>query len=238
MQYKAHMSSKFYAIIVAGGSGTRMGSSTPKQFLELGGRAILQRSIEKFISAVPDVHIVTVLPKDYIKVWKEYCLKVGFSYTQMIVEGGMTRFHSVKNALEKIPEGVIIAVHDGVRPLVTEELIHSMLLMMESERAVIPVVPMIDTLKVLRKEGGRLFPVKGAYVDRASVFGAQTPQFFKSDDLKLAYALPFDTAFTDDASVAEKKGIPLTYIEGERYNIKITTPQDLDLAERLLFTHT
>ena len=228
------MSSKFYAIIVAGGSGTRMGSSTPKQFLELGGRAILQRSIEKFISAVPDVRIVTVLPKDYIKTWKEYCLKVGFSFTQMIVEGGITRFHSVKNALEKIPEGAIVAVHDGVRPLVTEELIRSMLMMMESERAVIPVVPMTDTLKVLRKEGDRLSPVKGAFVDRASVFGAQTPQFFRSEDLKSAYALPFDTAFTDDASVAKKAGVDIKYVDGEVTNIKITTPFDLKIATLIM----
>lgn len=238
MQYQAQMMSKFYAIIVAGGSGTRMGTSTPKQFLELGGRAILQRSIEKFVSAVPDVHIVTVLPKDHIKTWKEYCLKVGFPVAQLIVEGGITRFHSVKNALERIPDEAVVAVHDGVRPLVTVDLIRSMYRMMETERAVVPVVPMTDTLKALRKEGDKFSPVKGASVDRASIFGAQTPQFFRSRDLKSAYTLPFDTSFTDDASVAERKEIPLTYVDGERYNIKITTPQDLDLAERLLFTQT
>lgn len=238
LQYPAYMNSKFYAIIVAGGSGTRMGSRTPKQFLELGGKAILQRSIEKFIAAIPDVHIVTVLPKDYIGSWKNYCLNNGFPYPQVIVEGGITRFHSVKNALEKIPDGAVVAVHDGVRPLVTVDLIRALAQKIETERAVIPVVPMTDTLKVLRREGDELIPVKGATVDRASVFGAQTPQMFRSEDLKAAYSLPFDTSFTDDASVAEQKEIPLTYVIGEKYNIKITTPQDLDLAERLLFTQT
>lgn len=225
----------FYAIIVAGGSGTRMGSPIPKQFLRIRGKMILQASIEKFILADPSIKIVTVLPKEHIETWKEYCLENNFTHPQLIVEGGITRFHSVKNALSKIPDDAIVAVHDGVRPFVSAELIRKEFSMMENNSAVIPVTPMTDTLKVLRSEGDKLVQVEGASVDRANIYGAQTPQVFYASALKDAYTLPFSTSYTDDASVVEKKNVPLTYIPGERYNIKITTPQDLILAENLTF---
>jgi 2-C-methyl-D-erythritol 4-phosphate cytidylyltransferase len=226
---------KIYAVIMAAGSGTRMGGEMPKQFLPLGGIPILRRTIERFTRACPDSRIVTVLPKDSIPWWKEYC-SAHFSHcTQLLVEGGITRFHSVRNALAKIPDGVVVAVQDGVRPLVSEDLIRRMAARMDEVRALIPVVPMVDTLKVLERDaGGELRTAEGRQVDRASVFGAQTPQMFRSEDLKEAYAQAYDTAFTDDASVALKKGIPLSYIEGERYNLKITTPDDLRLAEAIL----
>ena len=228
------MNNIFYAIVVAGGSGTRMGASVPKQFLNLGGKMILHASIEKLILAIPSIHIITVLPKDGIKVWKDYCLKAGFTYPQIIVEGGITRFHSVKNALERVPDGAIVAVHDGVRPLASTQLIARLFESMEENRAVIPVTPMTDTLKVLKREGDSLVQIDGASVDRSNIYGAQTPQLFRAEDLKEAYNLPFDTSYTDDASVASAKKIPLTFILGERYNIKITTPQDLELAELLV----
>ena len=220
---------------MAAGSGTRMGGEMPKQFLPLGGIPILRRTIERFTRACPDARIVTVLPKDSIPWWKEHC-SAHFSHcTQLLVEGGITRFHSVRNALAKIPDGVVVAVQDGVRPLVSEDLIRRMAARMDEVRALIPVVPMVDTLKVLERDaGGELRTAEGRQVDRASVFGAQTPQMFRSEDLKEAYAQAYDTAFTDDASVALKKGIPLSYIEGERYNLKITTPDDLRLAEAIL----
>ena len=220
---------------MAAGSGTRMGGEMPKQFLPLGGIPILRRTIERFTRACPEARIVTVLPKDSIPWWKEYCAAHFSHCTQLMVEGGITRFHSVRNALAKIPDGVVVAVHDGVRPLVSEDLIRRMAVRMDEVRALIPVVPMVDTLKVLeRDEKGELRTAEGRQVDRASIFGAQTPQMFRSEDLKEAYAQAYDIAFTDDASVARKKGIPLSYIEGERYNLKITTPDDLRLAEAIL----
>lgn len=229
------MEKKIYAVIMAAGSGTRMGSELPKQFLPLGGVPILRRTIEKFLHALPGAKIVTVLPKDSIPYWKEYCA-VHFSHcTQLLVEGGITRFHSVRNALAKVPDGAVVAIQDGVRPLLSEDLIRRMAARMASVRALIPVVPMVDTLKVLQRDAdGQLRTAPGAEADRSLIYGAQTPQLFRSEDLKAAYAQAYDTAFTDDASVARKKGIPLSYIEGERYNLKITTPDDLALAEAIL----
>jgi len=225
----------FYAVIMAAGSGSRMGSEVPKQFLPLGGVPILRRTIEKFTRALPGVRIVTVLPKDSLPWWKSYCMQHFSHCPQMLVEGGITRFHSVRNALEKIPDGAVVAIQDGVRPLLSEDLIRRMAERMGQVRALIPVVPMVDTLKLLDRDAdGVLRTVDGPGVARERVFGAQTPQMFRSEDLKEAYAQAYDLSFTDDASVASRKGIPLSYIEGERYNIKITTPDDLSVAEAIL----
>ena len=226
---------KFYAVIMAAGSGSRMGGKDPKQFLPLGGVPILRRMIEKFTRACPGVQIVTVLPKDSIPEWKRYCAEHFPHCPQLLVEGGITRFHSVRNALAKIPDGVTVAVQDGVRPLLSVDLIRRMLARMEEVRALIPVVPMVDTLTVLERDaGGELRTAPGAEADRSCIFGAQTPQMFRSEDLKAAYAQAYDRSFTDDASVARRKEIPLSYIEGERFNLKISTPDDLQLAEAIL----
>lgn len=219
---------------MAAGSGARMGSPTPKQFLELGGKPILRLSIEKIVSAVPDAVIVTVLPKEYIPYWKEYCIKANFHQTQIIVEGGITRFHSVQNALKKVPDGVVVAIHDGVRPLVSAELIRRMKERMEGEQALVPVIPSVDTLKSLRKSAEDKFERLPVEIDRECVYAVQTPQMFVSDKIKEAYGQAYDILFTDDSSVAEKKNIPLSYIEGERNNIKITTESDLQLAKAIL----
>lgn len=229
------MDRKIYVIVMAAGSGLRMGADKPKQFLELGGRPILQRTIERFYHTIPDARIVTVLPADSISYWREWCMDNGFHVPQILVAGGITRFHSVRNALARVPDGAIVAVHDGVRPLLSEEMILGMVDRMKSCRALIPVIPMVDTLKVLEKDAqGVLQTVDGVTVDRSQVFGAQTPQMFLSEDLKSAYELPFDTMFTDDASVAQAKKIPLSYVQGERFNIKITTRDDLVLAGAIL----
>ncbi|MGN0189505.1 MAG: 2-C-methyl-D-erythritol 4-phosphate cytidylyltransferase [Candidatus Cryptobacteroides sp.] len=228
------MEKKKYLIVTAGGHGTRMGSSVPKQFLAIGEKPVLQLTIEKFLEAVPDVKVVTVLPKTHIATWKSYCFEHNFICPQILVEGGITRFHSVRNALEKVPDGALVAVHDGVRPFVTKELIRKLFSLAETSPAVIPVTPVTDTLKVLVRDGeGLLKPVAGASADRSVLYGAQTPQVFSSDILKKAYCCAYDTAFTDDASVVERTGTPLSYIEGERLNIKITTPEDLVLANAL-----
>ena len=228
------MGRKKYLIVMAAGSGTRMGVDMPKQFIELEGKAILRRTIEVFQEACPDINVVTVLPEAHISYWRNYCLENNFVCPQVIVKGGITRFHSVKNALAKVPEGAVVAVHDGVRPLVSAALIKRMFDMCETVEALIPVIPCVDTMKVLEKKGGELVSVPGATIDRSVLFGAQTPQVFHSEILKEAYTLPYDTAFTDDASVVEALGEKVYLVEGNRENIKLTTPFDLKLAEMLV----
>ena len=203
-----------------------MGSDTPKQFLDLGGVCILQRAIENFVRAIPEIKVITVLPKAHFETWKEICLTRGFDCPQLLVEGGITRFHSVRNALEKVPEGAVVMIHDGVRPLIKPETIADMLVRMETCRAIVPATPVTDTLRSTAP--GIPAP------DRSQTVAVQTPQVFLSEELKAAYAQPFDTAFTDDASVAERAGIPISLFPGDRLNIKITTPSDLTLAEAIL----
>lgn len=228
------MDRKKFVIVMAAGSGTRMGSEVPKQFIELGGKAILQVTIEAFLTACPDVNVVTVLPEDHMQYWRNYCLDRNFICPQVLVKGGITRFHSVRNALAKIPENAIVAVHDGVRPLVSPALIRDMFEKAETCPALIPVIPCVDTMKVLESRDGELVTIPGTSVDRSVLYGAQTPQIFHSEVIKEAYALPFDTAFTDDASVVEKYGKNLSYVIGERFNMKITTKDDLILARAIL----
>ena len=228
------MDRKKYLIVMAAGSGTRMGAQVPKQFLELGGKAILRRTIEVFLEACPGISVITVLPEAHIPYWRNYCLEHNFICPQVIVKGGITRFHSVRNALSKVPDGALAAVHDGVRPLVSPGLVRKMFAEAEEKGALIPVVPCVDTMKVLEKNGDELVPVAGRTVDRSVLFGAQTPQVFHSELLKAAYSLPYDTSFTDDASVVERYGKNLSYTMGERFNIKITTQEDLVLAKAIL----
>ena len=224
---------------MAGGSGTRMGAAKPKQFLELGGKAILRRTMEVFMEACPGINIITVLPEEHMEYWKEYCYTHNFICPQILVKGGITRFHSVRNALEKVPEGALVAVHDGVRPLLTADLICRLFDAAERSVGVIPVMPCIDTMKVLQKmtweDGSETYSVvPGQTADRSLLYGAQTPQIFQSEIIKDAYRQAYDTAFTDDASVVEKYGKSLSYVLGERLNIKITTQEDLTLAEAVL----
>ena len=228
------MERKIFLIVTAGGSGTRMGASLPKLFVELEGVPVLQRTIARFREAVPQLQIITVLPQDYISYWKRLCARNAFNVPQIIVEGGFTRFHSVRNALERVPDGAIVAVHDGVRPLLSVDGIRSLFAEMETSRAVIPVLPLTDTVKVLDKDGEGRLTESGEKADRSRLYGAQTPQIFCSEDLKAAYARGYDTSFTDDASVASAYGIPLSFVAGERYNIKLTTKEDLLLASFIL----
>ena len=219
---------------MAAGSGTRMGSEMPKQFIELEGKAVLQMTIEKFLKAYPDMKIVTVLPEDYMEYWRNYCLDRNFGCPQTLVKGGITRFHSVKNALAKVPEGASVAVHDGVRPLISVGFIREMFEKAESLPALIPVLPCVDTMKVLFNKDGQLVTAPGQSVDRSVLYGAQTPQIFHSELIKDAYMQAYDTAFTDDASVVLKNGKNLSYLIGERFNIKLTTQDDLVLANAIL----
>ena len=220
------MDRKVYAIFVAGGSGTRMGGDTPKQFLPLAGRPVLVRTISRFAEAVPEAHIITVLPSHLSERWKEMCIEYQLTVPQTIVPGGLTRFHSVRNALVKVPDGAVVSVHDGVRPLVSVRLIRAMLERMKTVEALIPVVPVVDTL--------RCVDPSNPAPDRSSLLAVQTPQMFLSEVLKDAYRQAYDLSFTDDASVVERNGTSVSIIEGERLNIKITTPEDMTLAEAVL----
>ena len=233
------MDRKKYVVVMAAGSGTRMGAGMPKQFLELDGKAILHRTIEVFLDAVPGVSVITVLPEQYAGYWKEYCYSHNFVCPQILVKGGITRFHSVRNALAKVPEGALVAIHDGVRPLVSHKLVSDLFAMAADKGSAIPVTPCTDTMKVLERndleDGSTTYQsVPGACVDRSVLYGAQTPQVFCSEVLKAAYGQAYDTAFTDDASVVEKYGKNLSYLIGERLNIKITTQEDLVLAEAVM----
>ena len=222
---------KRYAVIVAGGQGVRMGADRPKQFLEIGGKPILRHTVERFLAFDPSVEIVLVLPKDRKEYWRTYCRENGFLERYSMVSGGITRFHSVQNALAYVGSG-IVAVHDAVRPLVTASLLARLYEEAETHAAVVPVVPVSDSVRRVGKDAAGE-EISGP-VDREGLVLVQTPQVFRSDVLKDAYRQPFRPSFTDDASVVEAAGHAVKLVPGERFNIKITTPGDLSLAESLL----
>ncbi len=225
---------KKYLVVVAGGRGLRMGADLPKQFLRIGERSVLHRTIDRFVAACPDIRVVTVMNSDYVDFWKKYCLSSAMVVPQTIVSGGMTRFHSVKNALAKIPDGALVAVHDGVRPFVSEEQIRNMFMAAADVPALVPVIPAVDTMRALSKttdsSGREILESLDIQLDRSLLYAVQTPQIFHSEVLRVAYSQPYDPSFTDDASVVERSGIPLSFIQGERLNFKITTKEDLLLA--------
>ena len=215
-------------IIVAGGSGTRMGSDIPKQFLLLGGRRVLMHTIERFAFVLREADIIVVLPEKEIACWRSLCEEYCFQVSCRIVAGGSTRFESVKKGLEIVEPGCKwIAVHDGVRPLVSENLILRCIKEVTEYGAVIPVVEVTDSLREIDGESSRIVP-------RERYRQVQTPQIFDAEILKKAYGCPYKESFTDDASVVESIGVPIHLTLGERLNIKITTPEDLKLVKLLI----
>ena len=223
---------KTIAIIVAGGSGTRFGAEVPKQFLVLGGEPILMRTIEAFEEALRGVdhEIVVTLPVDQFALWNELCERYDFTLPHRVVAGGETRWHSVKNALESIDDSActdVIAVHDGVRPLASIDLIERVLDAARRDGAAIPVVMLNDSVRQVVGETSHA-------LDRSSLRAVQTPQAFDARVLLDAYSQPFEPTFTDDASVVERNGHKVTLVEGDPKNLKITRPIDLTLAEYLL----
>lgn len=233
------MTRKKYLLLTAGGSGTRMGGPVPKQFMELGGKAVLHVTIDRFIDADPETRVITVLPESYVPYWRDYCVSRSLPVRQTLVKGGISRFHSVRNALSYVPDGALVAVHDGVRPLVSPEFISRMFRLAEEVPALVPVVASVDTIRALERttaaDGTVNFrQLEGMHPDRSILFRVQTPQIFHSEVLKAAYSLPYDVSFTDDASVVERYGVPISFADGEPMNIKITTPPDLKLAEAVL----
>ena len=222
---------KTLAIIVAGGSGTRFGAQLPKQFLELKGRPILMRTIEAFGQCGDcSFDIVVTLPADQMDLWQQLCHKYGIDVPHRVVPGGETRWHSVKNALDSIldiNDVDIIAVHDGVRPLITAKLIGRTIETARRDGAAIPVVTLNDSVRQVKGEISHA-------LDRSTLRAVQTPQAFDARLLHDAYSLPYQPTFTDDASVVECAGHLVTLVEGDPHNLKITRPMDLALAEYLL----
>ena len=211
-------------IIVAGGSGKRMGTSVSKQFLLLHGKPILFHTIERFRAYDSEIQIVLVLPSCDISYWKNLCNEYDFDVHHTIVEGGNERFFSVLNGLNVIEKSNYIAIHDGVRPLLSIDLIDRCFKDVIVHSAVVPVIRPVESVRYGTYQSSSL-------LNRDSVFLVQTPQVFEYKLIKEAYGLEYDLFFTDDASVVQTYGASIHLIEGERWNIKITNPVDLKLAE-------
>lgn len=225
------MSKTHFALIVAGGKGVRMGGELPKQFLPIGiGKPVLMYTIEAFYTYNADIRIILVLPASQQQLWDELCKEYNFTIPHLRVDGGETRFHSVKNALEYVEEGALVGVHDGVRPFVSQNVIANCFSLAEVHNAVIPVIDIVETIREVKHTDGNI----STTVDRNRYKLVQTPQTFDSTLLKQAYRQEYTKMFTDDASVVEAMGIPVHLTEGNRENIKITTPFDLKIAAALL----
>lgn len=218
---------KKFAVIVAGGSGSRMGAEIPKQFLELCGKPVLMRTIEAFFDFDPDSEIILVLPDHQIDFWNKLCAAHSFEIKHLVTSGGETRFNSVRNGLSKINENGIVFIHDGVRPLVNQETLKRCVEMAEKKGNAIPVLPVNESLRKVEDDSNYS-------VDRSLYVGVQTPQTFRSEQILKAFQQEYGPLFTDDASVAEKAGFEIHLVEGNRENIKITTPVDLIVAEAIL----
>ncbi len=214
---------KAYAIIVAGGKGLRMGGEVPKQFLPINGKPILMHTIEVFRKALDGIEIILVLPADQHEYWQKLCQDYNFCSPELIAKGGETRFHSVKNGLAFLPddEDAVVGIHDGVRPFISKETIQRCYAAAAGGRAVVPVVPVVETIRQILPDGKSITRPRDEY--RL----VQTPQTFPLVMLKKAYEQSYSETFTDDASVVEAMGEEILMVEGNRENIKITTPSDL-----------
>ncbi len=228
------MTQKEYALIVAGGKGTRFGNSLPKQFLELNGKPVLLHTLDAFYRYSENISIVLVLPEEDISLWYETAKKYQFSRRLVIQSGGPTRFHSVKKGLERIPDEGLVAIHDGVRPLVTSDIISASFALAKTYGSAVAAVHSKESIRRVDDKPGTTFPFKKTKaVDRALYKNIQTPQTFDVAMIKKAYTLHDDPSVTDDAAVAERAGHPVLLFEGSYENIKITTPDDLVIAAAL-----
>lgn len=213
-------------IITAGGIGKRMGSDSPKQFLELHGKPILMHTIARFHDYNPSFQLVLTLPVEHIETWKHLCDSLNFQIPHTIVSGGKERFHSVQNALAHCTYDYI-GVHDGVRPFVSDETLARLEAALQSSQAVIPVLEPKESLRILTPFGSQALV-------RSDIRSVQTPQFFQKDILTAAYQQEYKSQFTDDASVVEAMGVHIALVNGNSENIKITEPFDLRIAELLM----
>lgn len=217
-------SKKYAVIIVGGGHGSRMESDIPKQFMLLKERPVLMHTIEAFYRSELNPQIIVVLHIDFHVYWEEACKKYHFDIPHQLVKGGNERFYSVKNGLKAIKVPTVIAIHDAVRPLVSNEIITASFLQAELNKSAVTAIRSTDSVR-------QAFNDTSIALNRDDIYLIQTPQAFKSDILRKAYQCPYRIEFTDDASVVEKSGTPIKLIKGERKNIKITFPEDLLLAE-------
>jgi 2-C-methyl-D-erythritol 4-phosphate cytidylyltransferase len=233
------MKKDLYVIITGGGVGRRMGGKVAKQFLVLEGKPILLRTIELFKKWREDVHIILVLPSEYKEYWKQYCVENDLWFKHIIVSGGITRFHSVKNALKHVPNGAVVAVHDAVRPFVPQQMLENLLdfkINLSPDNKTCGVIPVMSSIESMREKS---FDVDGRVtntftVNRDHYLFVQTPQVFDSTVLKKCYEKAYSPVFTDDASVVESGGYKVATVEGSRFNLKITTPEDLKMAEIIM----
>lgn len=223
------MKSEEFVIIVAGGKGLRMGSDIPKQFLPICGKPVLMRTLERFREYSPTLQIILVLPKAQQDYWQKLCKEYAFDINYQLADGGETRFHSVQNGLAKIPDDAegVVGVHDGVRPFPSIDVIRDCYETARKKKAVIPVIPVVETVRHLQGNTSETVP-------RNDYRLVQTPQTFDIQLLKAANRQPYNDGFTDDASVVEAFGFGITLVDGNRENIKITTPYDLKIAEVLI----
>jgi 2-C-methyl-D-erythritol 4-phosphate cytidylyltransferase len=218
---------KEYALIVAGGKGTRIKSSTPKQFLELDGKPVLMHTLEAFYRYSENIHIILVLPADDFSTWEMLCTRHKFHKPLLLQRGGDSRFQSVKNGLDKIEGDGLVAIHDGVRPLIHEDIIGASFRLAAVHRSAVAAVRLKESIRMTDQDTTKA-------MDRSRFRLIQTPQTFQVDLIKKAYSLKEDDTLTDDASVAERAGHAISLFEGSYENIKITTPEDLVVAEALL----
>jgi 2-C-methyl-D-erythritol 4-phosphate cytidylyltransferase len=216
-----------YALIVAGGTGTRMGGAIPKQFLELKGVPILVRTVNAFFRYAPDIQIVIVLPAGEMETWGRMAARYSLPTSIQVQAGGSSRFQSVKRGLEKVGSDGLVAIHDGVRPLVSEDIIAASFRLAAEHGSAVASVRLRDSIRVTDQHGTRS-------LDRSQYRLIQTPQTFRSELIRRAYELPEEPSLTDDASVAERSGHKISLFEGSYRNIKITSPEDMLVAEALL----
>ena len=228
--------SEDFVIIVAGGKGLRMGSDIPKQFLPIGGRPVLMRTIERFREYSANLQIILVLPQSQQEYWQKLCKDYDFRLDYQLADGGETRFHSVQHGLALIPDDTegVVGVHDGVRPFPSVDVIRNCYETAREKKAVIPVIPVVETLRHINHPSQSGGNGGGVTVPRGDYRLVQTPQTFDIQLLKAANRQPYNEGFTDDASVVEAYGHSITLVEGNRENIKITTPYDLKIAEVLI----
>ncbi len=217
---------KKYAVLVAGGKGMRMGNAMPKQFLPLAGLPVLAHSVKTFLKAIPDVHIILVLPPDQFSYAQIVLQSLDNAVDIEIVGGGETRFHSVQNGLNAIQEPGIVFVHDGARPLVSEALILRCLQQAIEKGSAIPAIPVTDSMRIIDEDDSEP-------VNRDNLRIIQTPQTFHTNIILPAFMCAYSPDFTDEATVVEANGIKVFLVEGERSNIKVTTPEDMIIAEAL-----
>ena len=212
------------AIIVAGGSGIRMGGEVPKQFRLIGGKPVVMWSLTAFYNYDPEIHLILVIPQVHIDLWEKLREEFKPAFNVTVVAGGEERYHSVQNGLKAITDEDIIAIHDGVRPFIDSVTINRCFDAAHKTGTAIPVIESVDSIRLLIQDGSR--PLK-----RRDVKRVQTPQVFRREVIQKAYSQPYKEGFTDEATICEMAGFKITLIEGNKLNLKITTPEDMMLAD-------